>query len=127
MLMRYCLLCLITLCVSVFAQPISGIWKLTNKTRPYNFASTIAYNASFKFNTDGTIQLLGQTGNITKSTRRYELKHNELIVYLLDSNNNRIPWNSSSKVFILTQINSKCFNALDMKEKGNTFTMCKTQ
>lgn len=131
MILRYLFILAIGTNLLLLAQTITGTWKITNKVKPYNFASTVSYDASFRFNTDGSIELLGQSGNIMDSTRQYDFNNNELRVYLKNKNNgginNFLLGNLSSRTYILTPINTNCFNGVDSKDKSNTFKMCKTK
>ncbi len=118
--------------LSTYAKDVSivGIWKLTNKERPFTCCSLSGYGATLKFTKDNTIELINKSPKLTDTTRHYSLKGNELNVYLKSKSvgflGNLFMKNSSSnKTFTVNQISDKCFKAVQTKNHSNTFTMCK--
>lgn len=111
------------------AQEIVGTWKLSNKEKPFKFSSAVSHEMNFQFNADGTMQLLTNHANAFGSTRHYEVDGNKLKV-VLKNKNSGVAHNFglgifSSQTLLLTQIDWRCFNAIDADDRNNVFVMCK--
>lgn len=122
---------LIFLALPLIAQDIVGIWKLTNKERPFKFSSVVSYETNFQFNKDGTLQLMQNKTNSLGSIRHYELKKDELKVMLKNKNMGIAGGLGismfSSQNLTLTRVNSQCYRALDKDDRTNIFIMCKVK
>lgn len=129
MLLRIALI-LNLISVSIFAETLVGTWQLVNKERPFNFASTVGYEMTFKFNSDGTLELLQKSHNIMNSTRRYELKNgNKLVVVLKNKDtgalHNFALGTLSSQTLTLVSVKNNCYRVYENQPNNNVFTMCK--
>jgi hypothetical protein len=116
--------------VSIFAQSLIGTWTLSNKERPFTFASMVGYEMIFKFHSDGTLEYLKKTTNIMKSTRHYELKSGNKLVVMLKNQNMGVLQNFGLRVFssqtlTLTPIDKNCYQVYEKQPNENIFKMCK--
>lgn len=125
---------LFILFISLFAYAedisIIGTWKLTNSERPFSCCSLAGYEVTLRFTTKGRVELLKKGAKVTDTTRHYNLKDDELNVYLESKSvgffGNLFMKNSSSnKIFKIEQVSAKCFKAIQTKNKANNFVMCK--
>jgi|688.fasta_scaffold966603_1 hypothetical protein len=115
---------------SLYCTDLIGTWKLKSEPKKaFNFASIVAYEATFKFNKNGTLWSLNKEGNLLGTERYYKFSGDKLNVYLKNPNqgavNNFALGIFSSSDYQVQPINSTCNKVIDLKRGSHPFTMCK--
>ena len=115
---------------SIYAIDIIGTWKLTNKTTPFTCCALVSYEIVLVFNQDNTIELAKKQKTMFSTTRHYQLKNDELTMYLKNENSSIIQNffmrnSSTNQTFQLKQSNNACYKAAQVGRTSNSFEMCK--